>query len=90
MSTSNTINNILSELERAKSLHPCFPSDNFHRLAIMQEEAGEVTMAVLHYTYEKGSISDIYKELSHTAAMCIRFMDALESEVQLGLSRVRS
>jgi len=43
----------------------------------MQEEAGEVTKAVLHYAYEKGSIIDVKKELIQTAAMCIRMLNSL-------------
>lgn len=43
---------IQSELERAEKKHPDFPNDMFRQLAIMQEEAGEVTRAILQYHYE--------------------------------------
>ncbi len=66
-----------AELKRAEIKHPDWPTDIFRQLAIMQEEAGEVTKAVLHYAYEKGSIIDVKKELIQTAAMCIRMLNSL-------------
>ncbi len=66
------------ELLRAKRKHPKFPEDMFHQLAIMQEEAGEVTKAVLQYKYEGGSFEDIKSELIQTAAMCMRMLENLK------------
>lgn len=65
---------IQAELERAEKKHPNFPTDMFHQLAIMQEEAGEVTKAVLHYKYEDGTFEHIREELIQTAAMCMRML----------------
>jgi NTP pyrophosphatase (non-canonical NTP hydrolase) len=65
------------ELKRAIEKHPIFPKDMFKQLAIMQEEAGEVTKAVLYYNYEGGSIEDVKKELIQTAAMCVRMLHYL-------------
>ncbi len=45
---------IAAEVERAEEKHPDYPTDLFRQLAIMQEEAGEVTKAVLHFHYEEG------------------------------------
>ncbi len=70
-------NEIDAELSRAQNKHPNFPTDIFHQLAIMQEEAGEVTQAVLHYHYEKGTIAHIREELIQTAAMCMRMIQNL-------------
>lgn len=70
-------NAIDSELAKAEKKHPDYPTDMFRQLAIMQEEAGEVTMPVLHYHYENGSIEDIRKELIQTAAMCMRMLKNL-------------
>jgi len=70
-------NVIDAELRRAEIKHPNFPSDMFQQLAIMQEEAGEVTKAVLHFQYEKGSLQDIKDELIQTAAMCMRMLKNL-------------
>lgn len=63
-----------SELQRAKVKHPNYPPDMFQQLAIMQEEAGEVTKAVLHYHYENGSLENVRKELIQTSAMCVRML----------------
>ncbi len=65
------------ELNRAKKLHPNYPFDMFRQVAIMNEEAGEVTKAVLHYHYENGSLDDIKKELIQTMAMCMRMLESL-------------
>lgn len=65
---------IESELQRAEKKHPIFPQDMFKQLAIMQEEAGEVTKAVLHYHYENGTMEHVRKELIQTAAMCMRML----------------
>ena len=66
-----------SELRRAEKQHPVFPSDMFQQLAIMQEEAGEVTKAVLHFQYENGTIENVRNELVQTAAMCMRMLQNL-------------
>lgn len=66
-----------TELKRAKEKHPEWPDDMFRQLAIMQEEAGEVTKAVLHYHYEKGTVDYIREELIQTAAMCMRMLENL-------------
>lgn len=66
-----------AELKRAEKKHPNFPKDMYQQLAIMQEEAGEVTKAVLHYHYESGSLQDVKDELIQTAAMCMRMLNAL-------------
>ena len=71
-------------LEFAKKKHPNYPTDMFRQLAIMQEEAGEVTKAVLDYHYEGGPLEDICQELIQTAAMCMRMLGALEDK-RLGL-----
>jgi len=68
---------IESELNKAKKKHPSYPDDMFRQVAIMNEEAGEVTKAVLHYHYEAGSIEDVRKELIQTAAMCMRMLENL-------------
>ncbi len=66
-----------SELERAVIKHPDYPTDLFKQLAIMQEEAGEVTKAVIEFQYELGSVYAIRQELIQTAAMCIRMIQNL-------------
>lgn len=71
-------NPIDAELKRAIKKHPNFPKGIFKQLAIMNEEAGEVTKAVLHYKYEGGSIEDVKDELIQTAAMCMRMLNNIE------------
>ncbi len=66
-----------AELKRAEIKYPHYPSDIFQQLAIMQEEAGEVTKAVLQYHYEGGSFENIKEEIIQTAAMCMRMLQVL-------------
>ncbi|KAB8156174.1 hypothetical protein EZY14_002845 [Kordia sp. TARA_039_SRF] len=63
---------VQTELKRAEQKHPEYPECDFRRVAIMNEEAGEVTKAVLHFHYEKGTQEHIREELVQTAAMCMR------------------
>ena len=60
--------------------HPSYPDDMFRQVAIMNEEAGEATKAVLHYHYEDGSLEDVKKELIQTAAMCMRMLNYLGNQ----------
>lgn len=73
-----------SELNRAKKKWPNWPENIFEQLAVMQEEAGEVTMAVLHYVHEGGNIEDVKSELIQTAAMCMRMLENLPMVKWLG------
>ncbi len=68
---------IESELNKAIAKHPNYPDDMFRQVTIMNEEAGEVSKAVLHYHDEGGSIDDVRKELIQTAAMCMRMLENL-------------
>jgi NTP pyrophosphatase (non-canonical NTP hydrolase) len=70
------------ELRRAKEKHPNYPNDIFQQLAIMQEEAGEVTMAVLDHYYDGKSLSHVKEELIQTAAMCMRMLEYLDEYKQ--------
>lgn len=70
-------NEVDTELKRAKKKHPNYPKDMFRQLAILTEESGEVSKAVLHYHYENGSIDDVKQELIQTAAMCMRMLENL-------------
>ena len=66
------------ELSRAEEKHPDYPVCEFRQVAIINEEAGEITKAVLHYYYENGSLEHIKKELIQTAAMCMRMLENME------------
>ena len=73
---------IYSEIEQeliyAKQQHPNYPTDIFKQLAIMQEEAGEVTMAVNDLESGKSTIKHVREELIQTAAMCVRMIENLK------------
>jgi len=68
------------ELQRAERIHPFFPKNIFHQLAIMQEEAGEVAKAVNDCSSGKASIEDVRAELIQTAAMCMRMLNNLDED----------
>lgn len=69
---------ILLELEAAETKHPNWPDNIFEQVTILQEEAGEVSKAVLQWMRESGNIHEVRKELRQTAAMCIRMLKNLK------------
>ena len=70
----DVIATIMTELKRAEKKHPKWPTDNFKRLAIVQEELGETFKALLHLEYEGGTSKEVHDEMVQTAAMTIRFL----------------
>ena len=75
------ISEVFSELRRAEGKHPSFPTDPLHAVAIVGEEFGELTKAVLQQTYEphKQESDAVKKEAIQTAAMALRFLFNLEN-----------
>ena len=69
---------IREELKRANDLHGDFPDDIFKCLAILQEEVGEVTKAVLDFNFKNVPLEDIRKELIQSGAMVIKFLKKLD------------
>ncbi len=67
---------VLDELDRAEQLWQKWPADPIHQAAIVAEEAGELVQAALQfeYDYEKGTLDEIRKEATQTAAMAIRLL----------------
>lgn len=72
---------VLAELARAAAKFPTWPTDPLHALAVLGEEFGELTKAVLQRTYEprKGvELEEIRGEAIQTAAMAMRFVMSLD------------
>lgn len=79
---AKVIDEVLAEVRRAEEKFPNWPADPFHALAILGEETGELTKAMLQHAYEphKGvSRKDIHDEAIQTAAMALRLAMHLPS-----------
>lgn len=79
--TEDSLNEeVLDEVARATMKFPMWPTDPLHALAVLGEEFGELTKAMLQYTYEpkKGvTQQDIRMEAIQTAAMALRLAMSL-------------
>ncbi len=72
---------IINELARAERLHPVWPADPIHAVAIMMEEAGESVQAANDVVHLGAPVSDsLRKELIQTGAMVLRVLMHLEVE----------
>lgn len=71
---------VLDEIERAIAKFPTWPTDPLHALAVLGEEFGELTKAVLQSVYEphKSTPADVRAEAIQTAAMALRFLHSLD------------
>ena len=69
----------LAEVRRAVSKFPTWPSDPLHALAVLGEEFGELTKAMLQLTYEphKSNPTHVRLEAIQTAAMALRLAASL-------------
>lgn len=74
------VDEILNEVERATGKFPTWPTDPLHALAVLGEEFGELTKAVVQQTYEphKNESGEVRKEAIQTAAMALRFAMSLD------------
>jgi NTP pyrophosphatase (non-canonical NTP hydrolase) len=71
---------VMAEVERATATFPTWPTDPLHALAVLGEEFGELTKAMLQYTYEPHknvTRMDIREEAIQTAAMALRLAASL-------------
>lgn len=70
---------VLSELRRATEKFPTWPDDPLHALAVVGEEFGELTQAVLQCVYEprKSDFDHVRLEAIQSAAMHLRFLLSL-------------
>lgn len=75
------MNDIEAELVRAISKYPTWPTDPLHALAVLGEEFGELTKAMLQMTYEphKTSAEEVKMEAIQTAAMALRLAESLDA-----------
>jgi hypothetical protein len=73
------IEQVLAELARAERLFPGWPTDPLHALAVLGEEFGELSQAVLQEVYEphKNNPCQVRAEAVQTAAMALRFLIGL-------------
>lgn len=71
---------VLAEVTRAIKKFPTWPTDPLHAVAVLGEEFGELTKAVLQSVYEphKSTPADARAEAIQTAAMALRFLASLE------------
>ena len=70
---------ILEELDRAKKLHPNFPTGIVRQVSIMAEEAGEAIREANRIEDDKnGDLNALKTELIQTAAMCVRCLENLK------------
>lgn len=74
------VDEVIAELARATKKFPTWPTDPLHALAVLGEEFGELTKAMLQFTYEphkRVTRMDIRSEAIQTAAMALRLAMSL-------------
>ncbi len=71
---------VKAELTRATAKFPTWPTDPLHALAVLGEEFGELTKAMLQLSYEPGkaTVADVREEAIQTAAMALRLAMSLD------------
>jgi len=93
---NDSLEDVLAEVERATAHFPTWPADPFQALAILGEEFGELTKAVLQTTYEPHKVGpgELRTEAIQTAAMALRFLTHLDGyhfgrsgQISLGIDR---
>ena len=65
--------------KRDSDLHPEQFSSLFEMCAVLSEETGEVSNAVLNYAHGIGGKEQIKQEIIDTAAVCIRALEYLKT-----------
>lgn len=82
------INEILTELNRARAKFPTWPDDPIHAAGVILEESGELMRATLQACYEKRGhdpsftqIAEVRREAIQTAAMAIRFLLSVDQYI---------
>lgn len=82
-SREDTTSLALTELSRAVSKFPYWPTDPLHAMAVVNEEIGELNKALLQYVYEpqKATLADVDEELIQSIAMLIRLRASLKKYI---------
>lgn len=80
MNRSEAVDAVMTEVDKATRKFPTWPDDPLHAVAVIGEELGELTQAVLECTYEphKSTREDVRKEAVQVAAMAVRFLMSLD------------
>jgi hypothetical protein len=71
---------VIQELYRATIKFPTWPTDPLHAVAVLGEEYGELTKAMVQLIYEphKTSLAEVREEAIQTAAMALRLVMSLD------------
>ena len=71
---------VMDEVSRATRKFPTWPDDPLHAVAVLGEEFGELTKAVLQTIYEPHKVQEgeLRTEAIQTAAMALRFLASLD------------
>lgn len=77
---ADDVRDVLAEVARATRKFPTWPTDPLHAVAVLGEEFGELTKAMLQLTYEphKTSVEEVRSEAIQTAAMSLRLVMSLD------------
>ncbi|WP_198432497.1 hypothetical protein [Burkholderia ubonensis] len=78
--TPSAYRDVFNEIDRAIRKFPTWPTDPLHAVAVLGEEFGELTKAMLQHTYEphKSTRDDVRTEAIQTAAMALRLIASLD------------
>lgn len=71
------MDDVLTELIAAKGKHPSWPVDPIHAAAILGEEYGELTKALVEciYEYPRSTVGEVRSEAVQVAAMALRWLE---------------
>ena len=80
LGATNVTDQVFAEVKRATLKFPTWPTDPLHALAVLGEEHGELTKAMLQLTYEphKTDANEVRTEAIQTAAMALRLAMSLD------------
>lgn len=80
-SPDKVVSDVLAEVAKARRKFPMWPSDPLHAVAIIGEEFGELTQALLQANYEPhrgDDLESIREEAIQLSAMTLRFLYSFE------------